>query len=1281
MPRRSWWLGVLLVALVIRLLSLQWDAGTPPSPHPDERRVASVAEGLDGWSSDPGFYAYGSLHFFAVRATARMLGFEPRWGGLIASGRLLSLLASLAALALGMWMADRAWGRRTARLFGWMALWVPLDQQVSHYATVEAHHAFWVVSALAALFQFGRTRRWRWALVSGAAIGASLAVKISSLALAGPAALALAWVVLRSRRPAALAGALPLGVGVFAAFVLGQPWAFAGGRWWSWSFNPRFIAGVGEQVAMVAGTLDFPYVRVYASTIPVLYSLRELMLWGFGPALVVAGIIGSLAGLRILLRRRLRWVSGRGSDGLFLVLLLLAWILPMALRLSTLQVKFLRYWSPLMVPIALMAAWWLGRLRGRTGRRWTIAVLGGTALWGLAYLWAFAQPHPFATAAPWLRSVVGREDRVAWEHWDEHLANIGGESLTLASYDLPDDDAKVESWCSTLARADWVVLTSNRVRRTVLANEDRYPRTARLYRLLLAGEAGFEVATTISRGPRLAGWRAPVQRADESFVNYDFPMVVVFRRMETIDFAELTRRSTMTAPALDHLGAAELDREFLAHAGSVAPTPSEGSQVVGVGLWLAFFAVMTASWWILVLPWFRSWPDAGVGLAVPTGWIVSSWLVWMASKLGMPIGEATVSLAVGLMALGAVAAGWRRRAAIRGLLVTRRSGIRMVGCTVLGVFLLFLLVRLFNPAISWGEKPMDFSFFNAFARADHWPPGEPWMAGEPLHYYYFGSVLSAVPTLVTGVDTAVAYNLMCASVPALAWAPLAGLGLLVARRRRRALFAVLPALVLLAGNLAWPWLLRLAEAGRWFDLWWATSRVVPGYAITEFPLWTALFADLHAHFLAMPVMLTAGIWAWIVVRMPDGRWIGPALVCALSAAVLAATNPWDLPLFAGTLLMAVVAVGARPTASLGRLGAAGAVSVIAAAPFVFEMTAWLGGDGGVGGRPLLYPTTGDFAPWWAVARHFGLFLIPMAVGSLFRPIRDLGMTVVLSVVGAAAGVLVFHSSGAALALGLAAWFLTMVRWAPDRWQATAWVLAGTGLLFVAGIEAVTVMDRMNSVFKTYNGVWLSLGIACGILILRAGRPALSAMAVPLAALGLIASVNLVLGIGQGCLQPRTVSPKPTLDGRAFLSRDRSNAFLIRALNGAGRSGEVVAEAIGPSYGPYTRIAMHTGLPTVVGWEWHLRQRGQNLEAIEARKRDLEVLYSPGDPLIRNAVLKRYGVAWIVLGDLERERYRLTRSDPFSDVPGVVPWARQGSTRLYRFDPNPPGGGQSRAPAE
>jgi hypothetical protein len=219
-----------LLAFVLRLLLQGWDYGITTSSHPDERQVGFVTEKAEGWFADPDFYAYGSLHFQAIRLTATVLGLGDNLRGLVVSGRALSLLASMLAMVLGWLIASRAWGRRTADLFVLLAAWVPLDLQQSHYTTVEAHHAAWVMAALAACFWLARSGRPLAAAASGAAIGASLAVKVASVALGLPLVLAVLLAVrgrglLAAARLLAIAGAAGM-----AGFWLCQPWAFANGR-------------------------------------------------------------------------------------------------------------------------------------------------------------------------------------------------------------------------------------------------------------------------------------------------------------------------------------------------------------------------------------------------------------------------------------------------------------------------------------------------------------------------------------------------------------------------------------------------------------------------------------------------------------------------------------------------------------------------------------------------------------------------------------------------------------------------------------------------------------------------------------------------------------------------------------------------------------------------------------------------------------------------------------------------------------------------------------------
>lgn len=84
----------------------------------------------------------------------------------------------------------------------------------------------------------------------------------------------------------------------------------------------------------------------------------------------------------------------------------------------------------------------------------------------------------------------------------------------------------------------------------------------------------------------------------------------------------------------------------------------------------------------------------------------------------------------------------------------------------------------------------------------------------------------------------------------------------------------------------------------------------------------------------------------------------------------------------------------------------------------------------------------------------------------------------------------------------------------------------------------------------------------------------------------------------------------------------------------------IVEANLPEYRWGNRYSIFTGLPGVVGWNWHQRQqRAINpSEWVTERVNDIEAFYTLDDKSNAEEFLKKYQVDYIIVGQLERAVY-------------------------------------------
>jgi uncharacterized membrane protein len=111
----------------------------------------------------------------------------------------------------------------------------------------------------------------------------------------------------------------------------------------------------------------------------------------------------------------------------------------------------------------------------------------------------------------------------------------------------------------------------------------------------------------------------------------------------------------------------------------------------------------------------------------------------------------------------------------------------------------------------------------------------------------------------------------------------------------------------------------------------------------------------------------------------------------------------------------------------------------------------------------------------------------------------------------------------------------------------------------------------------------------------------------------------------------------------------------------------IVEAQVPEYRWGSRISINTGLPAVLGWNWHQRQQRTNFDGdVWQRATQVTDFYVTTNLESARNFLTEYEVAYIILGQLERAYYEGPGLDKFDTMNGVY-WSevyRDGDTVIY-----------------
>jgi uncharacterized membrane protein len=113
----------------------------------------------------------------------------------------------------------------------------------------------------------------------------------------------------------------------------------------------------------------------------------------------------------------------------------------------------------------------------------------------------------------------------------------------------------------------------------------------------------------------------------------------------------------------------------------------------------------------------------------------------------------------------------------------------------------------------------------------------------------------------------------------------------------------------------------------------------------------------------------------------------------------------------------------------------------------------------------------------------------------------------------------------------------------------------------------------------------------------------------------------------------------------------------------------IVEGNSPLYRWGSRMAIYTGQPTVIGWDYHVSQHDSVIPGsiITNRVSDVASFYNTTDADSAMKFLDRYGVQYIVVGALERKYYS---ADGLAKFTSMVENGRLSLVYPLQSSPNP-----------
>lgn len=665
---------------------------------------------------------------------------------------------------------------------------------------------------------------------------------------------------------------------------------------------------------------------------------------------------------------------------------------------------------------------------------------------------------------------------------------------------------------------------------------------------------------------------------------------------------------------------------------------------------------------------FRNFEDRGWMFSKVIGIAGAGFLTWWLVSLRLLRFTTFSALLVCGICIVCAAASWYFFPCVKeSLQIEKKHLIFAEEAIFLLVFLMWTYLAGFHAQAQGTEKFMDYGFMEAMMRSTVLPARDLWYSEGHINYYYGGQYFAVFLTKISGTEVRVTYNLMRTFLAGLAFVlPFSLVYQMTCDclkkngEEKRKIAPVLAALtagtaVSIAGNMHYVvyclgmqlrnLLFHTEEIGSssyWFPD--ATRYIgyqpdVPDKTIHEFPCYSFVLGDLHAHVVnIMFVLLVLGLlYAFTSQKRAEVQnaentkafyrheILNPQLLMvSVLLGMFQWTNFWDYVIYfvvcGGTVLFTNIIIFEGDRKKIFSVTFLQAVEVLVVSyliiiPFTLQFVSMVDGI--------------------ALAQHHSL---PHQLLILW------GLPCFLTILFI--GVILYEKLVKAKPETLSTFMESVC--VPDLF-AVITGLCAIGLVLIP--EIVYVRDiyengnaRANTMFKLTYQAYIMFGITMGYVIYRMLVLVRSRVIQGIVILGLFCLI-LTCGYFGNCVKSWygnvwDMNQYEGLDATAYMDYLLvEDAGGIRWLKENVTDVSVVLEANGDSYQEYhNRVSAMTGLPTILGWYVHEWLWRNNTDDLNIKTADIERIFTSEEEAEVENLLHRYGVSYIFVGSEEKLKY-------------------------------------------